>query len=160
MGEFVGFLFLIFVVAVLILIFVGCSISNDKRDYQKLQFSKKQLEVDNELNTFLQAQVNEIKMSQALTQRLKEYFSLGVQSVDEQKKFQEDIKKLTTNYFPSGIRFMILTPEEFCCLYDSYNHYESRQIGYEDIAESLATLYIPLGTDEYEPVPVAFQAII
>lgn len=156
--ELAGILFFILVSAVLVLIFYGCSISNAKQGYEQLQFSKKQLQVDNELNIFLQMQVNpETKMSEALTQEVKEYFSLGIATEDDQKKFKKDIAELTITYVPRDTRFIILTPEGFCCLYDSYRNYVFRQIGYEDTAESVVKLHIPFGPDEYEAVPVAFQ---
>ena len=42
---------------------------------------------------------------------------------------------------------------------DSYNNYARRQIGYDDTAESVAILPVPLGQDKYEIIPVVLQSL-
>ena len=160
---FVGALVLIFVLVAAGLIFYGCSINNAKQNYEQMKFSKTQIEVAEELNRFLQVEITwngeDIKMSEALAKRMKEYILLGVIPFAEQKKFQDDIKSMTGPHMPYGRRFMILTPEKACCFYDSYNNYAWRQIGYDDTAESVAILPVPLGQDKYEIIPVVLQSL-
>ena len=160
---FVGALVLIFVLVAAGLIFYGCSINNAKQNYEQMKFSKTQIEVAEELNRFLQVQVNwngeEMKMSEALEKRTKEYFLLGVIPLAEQEKFKGDIRTMTSPYISYGRRFMILTQEGYCCHYDSYDNYASRQIGYDDIAESVVILPVPLGQDNYEFIPVVLQSL-
>ena len=160
---FVGALVLIFVLVAVGLMFYGCSISNAKQNYEQMKFSKNQIEVAEELNRLLQVQVNwnseEMKMSEALEKRMQQYFLLGSIPEAEQKKFKDDIKSLTGPYIPHGRRFMILTQEGFCCHYDSYDNYAWRQIGYDDTAESVAVLPVPLEPDKYEFIPVVLQAL-
>ncbi len=161
--DFVGAIVLILVLVGVGLLFYGCSISNAKQNYNQMKFSKNQIEVAEELNRLLQVQVDfggeEMKMVEALEKRIKEYFLLDSIPLGEQKKFQEDIKTMTGPYIPYGRRFMILTPEEACCFYDSYNNYVWRQIGYDDTAESVAILPVPLGQDKYEFIPVVLQSL-
>ncbi|MEK6949655.1 MAG: hypothetical protein AABX34_05505 [Nanoarchaeota archaeon] len=161
--DFVGALVLIFVMVALGLLFYGCSISNAKQNYEQMKFSKTQIEVAEELNRLLQIEITwngeEKKMSEALEKRIKDYFLLGVQPEAEQKKFKEDIKAMTSPYIAYGRRFMILTPEGACCVYDSYNKEPFRQIGYEDTPESVALLPVPLGQDKYEFIPFVLQSL-
>ena len=161
--SFTGSIVLIFVLVAVGLIFYGCSISNAKQNYEQMKFSKTQIEVAEELNRFLQVQVNwngeEMKMSEALEKRTKEYLLLGTIPLEEQKKFRADIKTMTGPYIPYGRRFMILTQEGYCCHYDSYDNYAWRQIGYDDTAESVAVLPVPLEPDKYEFIPVVLQAL-
>lgn len=161
--DFVGALVLILVMVALGLLFYGCSISNATQSYKQMKFSKTQIEVAEDLNRFLQIEITwnseEMKMSEALEMRMKEYFLLGSIPLEEQNKFKEDIKSMTSPYISSGRRFMILTPEEACCFYDSYNNYAWKQIGYEDTAESVAILPVPIGQDKYEFIPVVLQSL-
>lgn len=160
--QFTGAISFIFVLVAAGLIFFGCSVSNAKQNYEQMKFSKNQIEVAEELNRLLQIKITwnseEMKMSEALEKRTKEYFLLASQPIVEQEKFKNDIKTMTSPYIPYGMRFMILTPEG-ALIYDSYNKYISRQIGYEDTAESVAILPVPLGQDNYEFIPIVLQSL-
>ena len=163
MDEFGGAIFFTLALAILLLMFYGCATSNAKSNYEHMKFSKLHIYVAGDLSKLLQEHVSvgndEMKMSEALEKRMQKYLSLSSIPLSEQKKFKDDIKALTSPYIGFERRCMVLTQEGDCCYYDSYNNYLLRQIGYDDTAESVATIIVPLGNDNYEYVPVALQAI-
>ncbi len=166
--ELIGSVVFIISVTLMLLLFGGCAKNNMARDYTQMKFSKTQIEVAEDLNRLLQVQVawdsEEMKMSEALEKRIKAYFLLPSQPPAEQEKFKNDIKTMTSSHIPYSRRFMILTPEGGL-IYDSSNtylynyNYLWRQMGYDDTAESVAILPVPLGQDKYEFIPVVLQSL-
>ena len=64
--EFTGALSFIFIAVILLLFFYGCSISNAKKEYEQFEYSKDDVQVIKNLNSFLQVSVGDEIMSDLL----------------------------------------------------------------------------------------------
>lgn len=64
--ELRGFLTFVFIFVVLLLFFLGCSVINTKKEYQKAEFSKSEIDVIGDLNFFLQIPVGQKKVSDVI----------------------------------------------------------------------------------------------
>jgi hypothetical protein len=163
-GEFVGFLFFVIIALIFILLFSQCSVSKNTENYDKIKFSKEELQVKRQLDTFFELPNSEnVKNQQLIIEALTRYLidentgnlDQGV-DLDEQNQFKNEVSEIISGYFNSRERFMLIL-ESGGIIFDSYNRPSNRHIGYFENLEGKTTLVIPIGNDQFFFIEAVLQ---
>lgn len=122
-GHWVGILFFMIAFTVFMLFFIGCSISDLEKSYEKTKTSKDEIEANRALTTFLGMTVDEEKMP---IYGERKNLDLIIESYSE--KDYEEINELAKSYFNEDYSYWHLKIFSNKLVYDSiqYNRYKLR----------------------------------
>jgi len=156
--EFTGALIFMVISAIVLLFFLGCSVSNAKQKYEQLTYTKKEILVIRDLNYFLEKPFDsERTMSDIILEYL-ERASLDKDDPDyiKHRDFIGKMDELFKDHFSKPRRLLVIFPDGGI-LYDSSGFYNRRQMGFSEIAEGVARLPVSTELFGYEHVEVVLQ---
>jgi len=150
--EIPGILSFIFVAVVFLLFFYGCSISRAKANYEQFEFSKDEVDVIKDLNSFLEKPVDE---EQKMTDRILEYL-IEFHSDGDPGNFRTNMELIDT--FNQPKRLLIIDPTG-TIRYASWGGILWRDLSYDDRIEAAAILPVPIGSNEFDFYEVVLQYV-
>ena len=150
--EFGGALMLLFVSAVVLVLFGSCTVSKIKNQYEEIQFSKSEIDVIKDLNTFLEMVDDENKkMSELIQEYLIDHWDEGRADI-----LKARMDAIAQEHFPRPRRLMLLILPDEAMIYDSFNR-NVRSITYDEKPEGRAIIPVPTGPNQYDYVAVVVE---
>jgi len=158
-GRYVGMIVFVFVIVILGLSFLGCSVSRAKQDYEVFQISKAEVEIIRDLNLFLEIPVGDGKIMLDLILELsKEFIYNEDSSKNDLDRFRTEMSEIFQEYFSSSRRLMIINSVGGMW-YDSFGNYAWRDISYDELIEGTVKLPIATESGGYAFIEVVLQPL-